>query len=31
MKLFSEMTFSTWGGMSHFWPEEYDLILGEMI
>lgn len=29
--LFSEMTFSTWGGINRFRPEEYDLILGQMI
>lgn len=29
--LFSEMTFSTWGGMKTFIPEKYDLIFGEMI
>lgn len=29
--LFSEITFSTWGGLNHFRPAEYDLILGEMI
>uniref|UniRef100_UPI0040574F52 ATP-grasp fold amidoligase family protein n=1 Tax=Acetatifactor sp. TaxID=1872090 RepID=UPI0040574F52 len=29
--LFSEMTFSTWGGGKKFIPEEYDSIFGKMI
>lgn len=29
--LFSEMSFSTWGGGKKFVPEEYDLLFGEMI
>ena len=29
--LFSEITFTTWSGMKHFVPEEYDRILGDMI
>lgn len=29
--LFSEMTFTTWAGLSKFVPEEYDLKFGELI
>lgn len=29
--LFSEMTFTTWSGMKHFVPQDYDRILGDMI
>lgn len=29
--LFSEMTFSSWGGVEKFRPAKYDLLLGEMI
>jgi hypothetical protein len=29
--LFGEMTFSTWSGLMHFEPEEYDLVFGNLI
>lgn len=29
--LFGEMTFSTWGGLMHFEPEQYDAIFGKLI
>lgn len=29
--LFGEMTFSTWSGLMHFEPEEYDTIFGNLI
>ncbi len=29
--LFGEMTFSTWSGLMHFVPEEYDLVFGNLI
>lgn len=29
--LFSEITFTTWGGLKQFTPKEYDRILGDMI
>lgn len=29
--LFGEMTFSTWSGLKHFEPEEYDLLFGKLI
>ena len=29
--LFGEMTFSTWSGLMHFIPEEYDEIFGKLI
>ncbi|MCI8466534.1 MAG: hypothetical protein HFI63_11900 [Lachnospiraceae bacterium] len=29
--LFGEMTFSTWSGLMHFEPEEYDFIFGKLI
>ena len=29
--LFGEMTFSSWSGLSHFEPEEYDNYFGNLI
>lgn len=29
--IFGEMTFSTWGGLRHFVPDEYDTIWGNLI
>lgn len=29
--LFGEMTFSTWSGLMHFEPEEYDAVFGSLI
>ncbi len=29
--LFGELTFSSWGGMKHFMPEEYDEVFGSYI
>ena len=29
--LFGEMTFSTWSGLMHFVPEEYDGVFGKLI
>ncbi len=29
--VFGEMTFSTWGGLMHFEPKEYDIVFGRLI